>query len=238
MSDAAAPERERTLVEDHPGLLVLAGASHPAMCLSFAIPLACGLGFVGYRPGLPLWVGAVELAIGVVYWTFVEYAMHRWFYHWRPSVRPLRRFVESFHVYHHRNIPDRRVYNAGPLLALPLAFVLIQPILLVTQDFARSCTVLLGTVSAYYDYEWFHYSIHVVPSPRGWLGAMARFHLHHHHRNWRTNFGVTNPLWDMLMGTAVRAAQPGRDLRKTVVITPRRRRVSITPTVMHSETSR
>jgi sterol desaturase/sphingolipid hydroxylase (fatty acid hydroxylase superfamily) len=30
---------------------------------------------------------------------------------------------------------------------------------------------------------------------------LQAFHLRHHQRNWRRNFGVTNPFWDWLFGT-------------------------------------
>lgn len=207
--EAEGPTRERTLVEERPRLLAVFGARHPLLSLAFAAPLGAVFVALAWTPGRGAATLALEIAAGVVYWTFFEYAMHRWFYHWRPRAAKLRRAVESFHVYHHRDMTDRRVYNAGPLLALPIAALLGAPVLAVTRDLGTTATVLIGTVSAYYIYEWCHYTFHVRTYGDGWLGYMQRFHLHHHERNWRVNFGVTNPLWDMAFRTA-RAPNPRR----------------------------
>jgi sterol desaturase/sphingolipid hydroxylase (fatty acid hydroxylase superfamily) len=206
MNEAVGTTREQTLVEQHPGLLKVFGARHPLFSLLFAVPLAATFIALAWRPGRAPLTIALEIGAGVVYWTFFEYAMHRWFYHWRPRVPALRRAVESFHVYHHRNISDRRVYNAGPLLALPLTLLLAAPVLAVSRTLASTATVLIGTLGMYYIYEWCHYTFHVRTYRGGWLGYMQRFHLLHHDRNWRANFGVTNPVWDVIFRTA-RAAR-------------------------------
>ena len=202
--NASAATQERTLVEDHPGLLTVFGARHPLFSLFYALPLAAVLLALAWRPGRGAGAIAVEIAAGVAYWTFFEYALHRWFYHWRPRHPALRRSVESFHVYHHRNGADRRVYNAGPLLALPVTFVLAAPVLALTSSLAATATVMMGTLVSYHVYEWCHYTFHVRTYDGGWLGYMQRFHLLHHDHNWRANFGVTNPLWDRIFGTALR----------------------------------
>ena len=207
MTSGIEANPERTLVEAHPGLLRFFGARHPLFSLLFAVPLAAVLLALAWRPGRGAGAIILELAAGVGYWTFFEYALHRWFYHWRPRRPAWRRAVESFHVYHHRNVTDRRVYNAGPLLALPVTILLASPVLALTGRLAATATVLMGTLGAYHVYEWFHYSFHVRTYDGGWRGYMQRFHLLHHDHNWRANFGVTNPLWDLMLGTA-RAPAP------------------------------
>jgi sterol desaturase/sphingolipid hydroxylase (fatty acid hydroxylase superfamily) len=202
MTESIGATHDPTLVEEHPALLAFFGARHPLFSLVFAGPLAVLFVALAWRPGRDGRVIAVEIAAGAVYWTFFEYAMHRWFYHWRPSRPSLRRAVESFHVYHHRNTSDRRVYNAGPLLALPLTILLGAPILAVTFNPALTATVMIGTVASYYVYEWCHYTFHVRAYAEGWLAYMQRFHMLHHDRNWRANFGVTNPFWDIVFRTA------------------------------------
>src|SRR6185503_15290342 len=82
--EAEGASRERTLVEERPGLLAVFGARHPLLSLVFAAPLGALFVALAWRPGRAASVVALEIAAGVVYWTFFEYAMHRWFYHWRP----------------------------------------------------------------------------------------------------------------------------------------------------------
>src|SRR5258708_23590488 len=136
MTNRFATSAERTLIEDHPGLLKVFGARDPVLPLLLGVPLAAGLLALAWRPGRGAGAIAVEIAAGVAYWSLFEYALHRWFYHWRPTSPTWRRAVESFHVYHHRHVADRRVYNAGPLLALPVTFVLAAPILALTSSLA------------------------------------------------------------------------------------------------------
>jgi sterol desaturase/sphingolipid hydroxylase (fatty acid hydroxylase superfamily) len=188
----------RTLIEDHPGLARVFGSPHPLRTLAFVLPIIAAAAWLGRSAAgsAPL-----LLALGVAWWTFVEYALHRWLYHWRPKARWLRRVVESAHVYHHKNPADRAVWNAGPLLALPLAVALYLPLWALLGDTARPALALAGTTAAYFVYEWFHYLCHARRHERGWLARMQRFHLHHHERNGRANFGVTNPLWDVVFGT-------------------------------------
>jgi sterol desaturase/sphingolipid hydroxylase (fatty acid hydroxylase superfamily) len=189
----------RTLIEDHPWLAGFFGASHPLQSLATAGPLAAAMVWLGQGERLPMRL--LAMAAGALYWTLVEYAMHRWFYHWRPRHRALRRLVESFHVYHHRHLADRSVWNAGPFLVFPLTVILTGPVALLLRDTAATATVMSGAVLAYYAYEWSHYLVHTRTFRRGPLAYLQGFHLHHHHGNARRCFGVTNPLWDLLFGT-------------------------------------
>jgi sterol desaturase/sphingolipid hydroxylase (fatty acid hydroxylase superfamily) len=57
---------------------------------------------------------------------------------------------------------------------------------------------------AYAVYEVAHHECHARPYRRGPMGYLQAFHLHHHEKDWRRNFGVTNPLWDWALGTLAR----------------------------------
>jgi sterol desaturase/sphingolipid hydroxylase (fatty acid hydroxylase superfamily) len=194
--------RGRTLIEDHRWLLRVFGAATLAPVLAFAGALAGTLGWLGLRGGAISAVLALLLmGAGVVYWTFAEYAVHRWFYHWRPRHPDLRRLVESFHVYHHRTPADRAVWNAGPALVLLVLLVMGPPALLVLRDLPRAALVMAGAAVAYAVYEIAHHAWHARTFPPGLLARLQALHLHHHDRNWSRNFGVTNPLWDLALGT-------------------------------------
>jgi len=201
----AAPAVNRTLIEDRRWLLRLFGAATLAPVLLFAAVLGGALTWVGVRGGVGGAVAATWAAAGVIYWTFCEYALHRWLYHWTPRRRALRRVVESFHVYHHRAPHDRAVWNAGPALVVLLTALLALPPLALLGGVARTAFVMLGAVVAYAIYEVVHHECHARVHTRGPLVYLQAFHLRHHERNWRRNFGVTNPVWDWLFGTLARA---------------------------------
>ena len=198
------PTVQRTLIEDRRWLLRLFGAATLAPVLLFAAALGALLVWAGARQGTGVATAALWVAAGVVYWTFCEYALHRWLYHWTPHNRALRRVIESFHVYHHRTPDDRAVWNAGPALVVLLAALLTLPPMLLLGGVSRAAWVMLGAVLAYAAYEIVHHECHARVHTRGPLVYLQAFHLRHHQRNWRRNFGVTNPFWDWLFGTLAR----------------------------------
>ena len=73
--NAASPTAARTLVEEKRWLLWVFGGIRIGLVLLFAGLLTAALVAIGIAGGARR---AVPLAIGgVIYWTFVEYALHR-----------------------------------------------------------------------------------------------------------------------------------------------------------------
>jgi sterol desaturase/sphingolipid hydroxylase (fatty acid hydroxylase superfamily) len=198
------PTAPRTFIEDHRGWLTLFGARSLFAALLAAGVLAASCLALGLRGDGGTVPSVGLILVGVSYWTFAEYALHRWVYHFRPRNQRLRRLVESFHVYHHRTPADRAVWNAGPALVLALTVLLALPPFLVLRDVARTALLMAGTVVGYALYEIAHYECHARVHRRGPLAWLQAFHLHHHQRDWRRNFGVTNPFWDRVFGTGTR----------------------------------
>jgi hypothetical protein len=44
---------------------------------------------------------------------FMEYCIHSFIFHMKSKKVIIRKFVESFHMYHHRNPEDQRVFTSG-----------------------------------------------------------------------------------------------------------------------------
>jgi sterol desaturase/sphingolipid hydroxylase (fatty acid hydroxylase superfamily) len=195
---------ERTFVEKNRWLIPLFGAESPLKGLCFSLPMAYFFALAtidrteqhGYLSSLS------DLSLGLLYWSFLEYAIHAWFYHWSPKNKFIRSLVESFHVYHHRNPEDKGVINAGPALGILFAALIALPLLALTWNLQQTYSIMLGTLIGYTVYEWCHYLIHARQYRGGYLGYMQRFHFHHHDKNWKVNFSVSNPVWDIILGTA------------------------------------
>jgi sterol desaturase/sphingolipid hydroxylase (fatty acid hydroxylase superfamily) len=205
MPATGAPTVPATLIEEHRWLLRIFGAASLTPVLAFAAALSAALVWLGTRGPLPgAGVPALLMTAGAVYWTFAEYAVHRWFYHWRPRHRGLRRLVESFHVYHHRTPDDRAVWHAGPALVLLVLAVMGPPVLLVLRDLQQTALVMAGATVAYALYEVAHHAFHARVYRKGPMRFLQALHLHHHDRNWGRNFGVTSPLWDLILGSFAR----------------------------------
>jgi sterol desaturase/sphingolipid hydroxylase (fatty acid hydroxylase superfamily) len=131
------------------------------------------------------------ILLGLFIFSFMEYVCHRWLFH--GSIRPLK----QGHTLHHGNPLG---YDSLPfflpalvLMGLTWIFVICIP--------ASHAYLLSGSIAfGYITYGLSHYLIHHKrfrhPLLRNWA---AHHHIHHHHQGF--NFGVTTPLWDVMLGT-------------------------------------
>ncbi len=133
----------------------------------------------------------LAFGLGLFAFSFIEYFFHRWMFHTRIPL-----FTQGHDMHHEHPLGyDSLPFFLPPavLLALAGVFVLIMP-----TGFAllTASAITLG----YIIYGLSHFTIHHVrfkqPLLRRWAGA---HHVHHYHPG--SNFGVTTPLWDVLLGT-------------------------------------
>jgi sterol desaturase/sphingolipid hydroxylase (fatty acid hydroxylase superfamily) len=133
----------------------------------------------------------LAIVLGLLAFSFIEYFFHRWMFHTRIPL-----FEQGHRLHHERPLGYDSLpffLPAAVLLAIAGACVLIMP-----TGFALLMT---GAVTfGYIAYGLSHFTIHHVrfkhPVLRRWAGS---HHVHHYHPN--SNFGVTTPLWDVLLGT-------------------------------------
>jgi hypothetical protein len=157
---------------------------------------------------------------GMVAWTFVEYILHRWLFHLPPvSIRWIKEIQYMLHGYHHEFPEDPGRLVAPPALSFPLAAVLMA---IYWPLFGAWAPALFGgTVAGYLGYDWMHYyTHHAVPKNR--LGKfMRKFHIEHHFRIAESQFGLSSPLWDYMLGTfwTTRAFKHDRHPKSTSGVT-------------------
>ncbi len=137
---------------------------------------------------------------GVLTWTFLEYAIHRWLMH--RTGTPWQRWIWlHLHKDHHQQVtledPAHRCTSA--LLSLPLF----------TAAFAASGPALglvAGVALGFTLYEWVHFAEHDPRLSRrlrrfGWFRERLAHHGSHHSRALDRNFGFLSSFWDRLLGT-------------------------------------
>ena len=156
------------------------------------VDMVLGITFLalGTRHASPL-VGIICVVAGMFSWSFLEYVFHRWLFH-----SGIPTLTESHDRHHdHPTGTDAVPFFIPPLVALGL-FTLLS--LLLTRS---NALLFVGGAGFFYMlYGQSHHIIHHTrfrhPMLRRWA---AHHHIHHHHQH--TNFGVTTPLWDYLLGT-------------------------------------
>jgi sterol desaturase/sphingolipid hydroxylase (fatty acid hydroxylase superfamily) len=165
-------------------------------CLDF--PLGATLIFLGLTSPSTRWgVALFTLTTGLLIITLFEYVVHRWVFHGPPSL------FSKGHDAHHQNPMG---YDALPffLPAIVLLGSLGVMVLLMPSNYAL---LLSGVLSlGYVVYGLSHFAIHHVKFRSRLSVRWAGNHrIHHHHPE--LNFGVTSPLWDVVMGTKFRAGK-------------------------------
>ena len=137
-------------------------------------------------------IAALAMAVvGLMLFTLVEYSFHRWMFH--GSV-PL---FEPGHRRHHENPHGD---DAMPFFLPPIGLLIIVGVLSVLMPFAFALLLTGGLAAGYALYGLSHDIIHATrfkhPIGRRWA---ANHHIHHFHPD--RNFGVSTPLWDIVLGT-------------------------------------
>lgn len=164
-----------------------------------------GLGLLAER-GAPAPV-LLGLAYGLVWWSLLEYLLHRHVLHWEPKGRRARRLRRMLpgHRSHHRAPQDPDdVVSAKHGFAAPLAAALFAGMLVLGFPAGFSLAALAGGAMGYAAYEFVHFACHQLPMTSRVGRVLRRHHLIHHHRDETVNFGVTSPFWDHIFGTVWR----------------------------------
>ena len=146
----------------------------------------------GWRLGVGnTWMAVLACVLGLFIFSFIEYFFHRWMFHTHVPL-----FEEGHRMHHERPLG----YDSLPFF-LPAVVLLALTGLLMLAMPSGFALLLAGSITfGYIIYGLVHFIIHHVRFKnsllRRWAGA---HHVHHFHPD--TNFGVTTPLWDILLRT-------------------------------------
>lgn len=182
------------MIQDYPELIKFFASVNPLHLSVYVIAFIFGVNYYLNDFSLALY------GLGILYWSFLEYSIHRWVYHTNFKNKFLKYFLGSFHQYHHSNLKDHRILNSGLLMILVLTPAILSPFtLILNKDQLLSMT--LGLISYYFIYECVHFLIHYREYRSGYMKFIQQYHMHHHDFAPLKNFGNTTALWDILLGT-------------------------------------
>jgi len=136
-------------------------------------------------------IALLAIGLGLFAFSFIEYFFHRWMFHTRVPL-----FEQGHRTHHEQPLGyDSLPFFLPAVVLLTLAglFTLIMP-----TGFAL---LMAGAITfGYITYGLSHFTIHHVRFKHPWLRRWAgAHHIHHYHPD--SNFGLTTPLWDVLLGT-------------------------------------
>ncbi|MCJ8211506.1 sterol desaturase family protein [Mucilaginibacter sp. RS28] len=138
---------------------------------------------------------------GLFIWTFVEYTLHRFVFHFVPKAPWALRLHFIFHGVHHDYPSDKMRLVMPPSASIPLAalfFFLFRAILPLNTDvFAFFPGFILG----YLFYDIGHYAIHHFNFKGGIWKQIKKHHMLHHYQDPEKGYGVSSKIWDKVFRT-------------------------------------
>jgi 4-hydroxysphinganine ceramide fatty acyl 2-hydroxylase len=135
--------------------------------------------------------------IGLFVWTFVEYIMHRFIFHYVPKNKFGLRLHFIFHGVHHDYPSDAKRLVLPPSVSIPLAtgfYFLFNAILPGNYVFGFFPGFILG----YLFYDISHYAIHHFNFKGNIWKKIKQHHMLHHYQDPDKGYGVSSPFWDKI----------------------------------------
>lgn len=176
---------------------------HPITPLVIFIPVLATLFWQSWISDLSFGEISLGAGIGLFFWTFFEYLMHRFVFHFEAKGRIGNRLVFLFHGIHHDQPEDATRLVMPPVVSIVLAsslYFLFRELLGVhwVNPF------FFGFLVGYLIYDYTHFAVHHF-TPRTPIGRyIKQYHMLHHFVTPEARWGVSSPLWDMILGTSGR----------------------------------
>ncbi len=192
--------------------------THPLVIFSIYLPVVSYMLYYS-SSHLSLSVEQIGLTflLGMFFWTFFEYILHRFVFHFFSESEEAMKIIYIIHGNHHEYPRDRERLFMPPVPSIILACVVFILMYFAAQLFAAGDYVFAffpGFIVGYLMYGSMHYAIHAWNPPYAWMKPLWRNHHLHHYKNEERGFGVSTTLWDRLFGTMFDLTKEKEDKEK------------------------
>ncbi len=140
-----------------------------------------------------IWASLAFFIVGVIFFTFLEYAVHAWLFH---EDHPLKVFIEG-HAHHHQNPFS---YDAMPFFMSALIATVFAWLLHFIMPTGDALALVGGMALGYFNYGIMHHIMHRREFSSKYWRYMQEFHFVHHKKP-KLNHGITTDIWDRIFGT-------------------------------------
>jgi len=175
--------------------------THPLVIWGMYLPLIVLLPYYVFHnldfPGLRI---LLLFLAGMFFWTFFEYLMHRFVFHWATDNPRAQKIIYLMHGNHHEFPRDKQRLFMPPVPSLFIAFVIF--LLMYTLMSVNVMAFFPGFMLGYLIYGSMHYAIHACNPPFKWMKPVWRNHHLHHYKSDDKGFGVSTHIWDVIFGTS------------------------------------
>jgi 4-hydroxysphinganine ceramide fatty acyl 2-hydroxylase len=184
------------------------------------VPVIVTAFVAGWRADTPGRTAVLVLG-GLIFWSLTEYVIHRSLFHppqWieddtrrivaslgpddavvtaLPTLR--HKFYFLVHGVHHDYPNDSTRLVMPPSVSIPLAaafFFLFREVL-----GSGAAAAFTGFAAGYLAYDTIHFATHHASTRSALARVWKRRHFRHHYADSTCDFGVSSPLWDIVLGT-------------------------------------
>jgi sterol desaturase/sphingolipid hydroxylase (fatty acid hydroxylase superfamily) len=141
------------------------------------------------------------IIFGLIIWTFTEYSLHRFIFHYNPKSDFGKRLHFMFHGVHHDYPNDSKRLVMPPSVSIPLATMFFYLFLYILGEI-KVYPFFIGFISGYLFYDITHYAIHHFNMKNKFWLYIKNHHMKHHYQNPGLGYGVSQPTWDFIFGTS------------------------------------
>jgi sterol desaturase/sphingolipid hydroxylase (fatty acid hydroxylase superfamily) len=181
-------------------LLEMGTRTNPLAVLSIYIPLCTVLIWYFYYTAHPTTLLLIGLFFGGVFiWTFFEYILHRYIFHFVNEKKWSQRFHYLIHGVHHEYPKDKKRLVMPPMASMLIAAIFFLGFHLILGNYVY--VFFSGFITGYIIYDMIHYSLHAFRPAKNFAKFYWEYHNIHHFRYPDMAYGVSSPLWDFIFGT-------------------------------------
>ncbi len=137
---------------------------------------------------------------GVFTWTFFEYAVHRFIFHYNATSDIGKRFHFLSHGVHHDYPQDSTRLVMPPSVSLPLAVLFFFVFRGILGPYMMA-PAFVGFLMGYLVYDMSHYAVHHFNWKFAYFQRIKKHHMDHHFRDPDYGFGFTSDIWDKVFDT-------------------------------------
>ena len=192
--------------------------THPFVIWGMYLPI---LSFMLYYSNSHFGLGGMKIVLtffaGMFFWTFFEYIIHRYVFHFMAKSKRALRIVYVIHGNHHEYPRDKERLFMPPVPSLMLASVVFSLMYFTGYLLGASIYAFAffpGFIIGYLMYGTMHFAIHAWNPPFKWMKPLWRNHHLHHYKKTELGFGVSSTLWDHVFGTMFDLTEEKEDKEK------------------------
>lgn len=153
--------------------------------------------------GIPVFEFIGLFVFALFFWTFAEYILHRYLFHWISENKFVKRFHFVMHGSHHLYPRDKERLLMPPVPGLIMAsalFLIFFSIFSLFNLADYTWAFFPGFFLGYLLYSFVHRATHVAKPPKKFK-YIWKHHSLHHFKYPDKAFGVSTTLWDRVFGT-------------------------------------